>query len=170
MIFWTMGLVTALGGGVLVFMLQPPAPLGRNAGLMTGGVAVSDGTRGRQPASTKDTSLPEIAQAQEQSNVPQAIDLAMPCKGPAEKIFPSSVRQVRLSGDACTAPSSELKSTEIINSANGYAATVFLSGPRSFTTDYISLKIGENRIRALHLYKTGEREEREYRIIVQHRQ
>lgn len=159
-----MGLVTALGGIVSAFMLQPPMPIGQNTGRI----------RDRQPASSiKDTPLPATPQAQaqiqaqRQSDVPQAIDLVVPCKGPVEKILPTSIRQARLSGEVCATPSSKLESTEIINSANGYAATVFLSGPRSFTTDYISLRIGENRIRALHLYKTGEREEREYRLIVQ---
>lgn len=166
MIRWTFVLVLVFGAGTVASMLEPPPQPGK-----------SEAPKGslRGPASLP-MSLKELSQGSTAEEVPldehnqfQAIDLKLGCpngkdgKSKDGGTFADSVRQLRLSGESCV-PGDEIASTEIVNSTNGFSATVFHPSPKTFLTDYISLAKGPNRLRILHIYKKGARIESEYLV------
>lgn len=154
MILWTFALVLAMGTLGASFMLQPPS----------GSIRTSRFGKdaGRHPASATLT----IQELYEGGALSAAADLVLPCpkegsNETAKSTFVEDVRQVRLSGMNCL-KRDEIASTEVRNETNGFSATVFQPAPNSFTTDYITLAKGSNRIRILHIYKRGARIEREH--------
>ncbi len=135
------------------FLLQPPRSL----------VAVNSRTeRGteRSPAAV----VNPIAFGQAPVRVmQQAVDVSLKCQ-PEKLIYDRSVAQIRLSGTPCGDAKAVFVSSEIVNEANGFSATVFHPTDNSFTTDYISLSPGSNKIRIMHQFAKGVREEHEYLI------
>jgi hypothetical protein len=145
MMIWTSGI--ALGLGVLngLVLIEPPplealrlsAP--KNLFINTKTLT----TTNRMPATSSDGTNPP-------AHTP-TIDLELPCSGKTTSID-SSVKQIRLTGHSCE--NHDLNSqTSIVNETNGYTATVFLTDPRSFTSDYISVAEGNNtlKIRLAHV-------------------
>lgn len=165
MIYWTFALVLVLGALNLIIFLQPPRTIAAHSR--------ASHTKVRAPASIghPDYGTPtDLLATTEFSDLVQgqATDLKLPCgeKSSNSSVLPSGIRQVRLSGISCSS-TDEIVSTEIINEANGFSATVFQPTPQTFTTDYISLAKGPNRIRILHIFKKGNRVERDYVVEVQ---
>jgi hypothetical protein len=181
MILWT--LVLAVGLGLLAFgsWLSPVVPLESHFGSAVSSKGL------RAPASTSDNSGSSYAMLPlDQSNLIQAVDFTVSClpevglNGAGLKksksstkasagakelksisaVFAPSVKQIRLSGSICT-PKAELVKSEIENESNGFSATVFVQTPRSYTSDYISLTAGPNRLRIKNVYKDGSIEDRE---------
>lgn len=145
MIIWTSVLVLGLGAVSFFVMVQPPRSLTmKSAGAKK---------KLRTPASAKE--LTALAVAPDKN---QVIDLQLECDQPAVE-FPSTISQVRLIGKAC-GQFSDFATTEIRNEANGYAATVFYPREGTFSSDYVTLSDGANKIRILHVFKRGGREER----------
>jgi hypothetical protein len=176
MIAWTSALVIGLGVLTISSMLQPPpaiakamappvAPPKAQAQAETG---EPDGAT-RSPASQSPDALAYAAIPLDEKNTAQAVDLTLPCPSASakasgrpdptmNKTFGAAVKQIRLTGQACGQKRTPA-STEILNEANGFSATVFHPDDKSFTTDYISLAPGQNRIRILQISKEGHREE-----------
>ncbi len=162
MMFWTAILVVAVGAIATQLMLEPPPG-------MKSAKSVKSARRGPPQVLAKGRGPAAVSEAKVSAQVVddradlQAVDLTLACKGAQTTSFVKGVAQVRLSGEACQSKR-EIASTEVRNEANGFSATVFPTGERSFTTDYMTLAHGMNRIRILHVFKAGGREEREYMI------
>ncbi len=163
MMVWTFVAVVLTGVVVVSSLLSPPSTLvleRKKLALTEPLVETAD----RSPASVDSqfsaTAIDDKGQ--------QALDFTLPCEGSTK--FSKSVVQVRLSGSLCVkqtgrkSPTREIASTEIRNEANGFSATVFYPGKNRFTTDYMSLVPGTNRIRILHVFKQGGKEERDFLI------
>lgn len=73
------------------------------------------------------------------------------------------VQQLRLSGVYCGTQG--VVGSEIKNERNGFSATVFKSSAKSFTTDYMTLTQGENRIRIRHDFEGGAHAETELVVV-----
>jgi len=171
MITWTFVLVVVMGVFVIITMLKPPTPTDelsrsraylraqkqrrakeRRLAAQTMTLASSDSDQ-RIPAS-----FPTGHLTGDHSR--EALDYRIDCQKDNEVHVKKEVKQIRLQGTVCK-PSDEILSSEIRNESNGFSATVFKTSSRAFTTDYISLQNGKNRIRVLHYLKSGGRDELE---------
>ncbi len=130
----------------------------------------ADLARPRGPASRTRPSY--ISESLDNQNNLQAIELPLACRpsnkarGTApEQIYklPENASQVRISGVPCEL--SEIASSEIVNLTNHSSATVFFPKPGHFTTDYLTISPGPNRIHVVHLDSEGEKEEHDYVIL-----
>ena len=178
MIVWTSALVLGLGVLTVHSMLLPPVSIA-NAKAKAPSVEPLNQTKNQAPTNSDEASrnpaslLPDspayAAISLDEKNTAQAVDLTLPCPSQASraskqpdpnmnKTFTAAVKQIRLSGQDC-GPQRNIASTEILNEANGFSATVFHPDDKTFTTDYISLAPGQNRIRILQISKEGHREE-----------
>ncbi len=183
MTIWTAVVVFLFAGAVTFSLLQPPKTIhitdkksNSNAGQASSGAEL--GSRG--PAAA--TFEPQNATAPVDAlNDHQAVDLDLPCGDAAKdqrSLFNHNVVQVRLMSscgkDAERSHHSESKnikreiaSTDIRNQANGFSATVFAEGEQDFSTDYISLSVGENHIHIAQLFKNGEHQDRDLIVVRQ---
>jgi hypothetical protein len=161
-IFLTTAVVISLGAVSVTTMLQPPKSVARlqSANLLPSKVLVAKtSSEDRGPAATQPATFSDAAlQAKN-----QAVDLPLACRGPQEAQLAPGVTLVRLTGTTCTKKGA-IAASEVVNDANGFSATVFPLRETAFTTDYIAVVPGINRIRIVHTFKSGEREEREYLI------
>jgi hypothetical protein len=162
-------LVVALGVVIVLSFLQPPISQDK---LFTSRAYARKQPKPRQLASEKKAPSNSINQAHSTRAIDsaivnggkaQAIEVRLDCSGKNHGLFEKAVNQMRLTGKTC-AKNQEISSTEVHNEANGTSATVFFPTPRSFTTDYISLAPGPNRIRILNFLKNGIREEQEFLV------
>ncbi len=128
MIYWTFGLVAIFGVAVVFFLVQPPATLKRHAATTTG----------RLPAS-----IVEDSGRQDEQAMIRVLDVKVGCEPLTERTVDLNVHQVRVRGDVCNA---NVQSISLVNSANGFSATVFVPDPKRFATDYINLVVGENKL------------------------
>lgn len=171
MITWTFVLVVVMGIFVVVSMLKPPTPMDelshsraylraqkqrlakeRLLAAQTMTLASSDAEQ-RIPAS-----FPTGHSTRAQNR--EALDYRIDCQIENEVHVKKEVKQIRLQGTVCK-PNDEILSSEIRNETNGFSATVFKTSPHAYSTDYISLQNGKNRIRVLHYLKSGGRDELE---------
>lgn len=137
MIFWTTLLVLGLGGIGSLFMLEPPETI------ILAQQRANSLSIGRRPASSS-SPVAEITSLDNQSRF-KAVEFKLPCNSqtPSEQIeFKNGVSQLRLSSDCL----SYGESTKIINTTNGFSATVFQLSATTFTTDYIPLTVGRNEL------------------------
>ena len=74
------------------------------------------------------------------------------------QVFETGRTRFRLKGDNCNASNAPLLSTQILNQSNGYVATIFHKTQTTFTTDYINLNVGENKIKVLFETASGPSE------------
>ena len=58
----------------------------------------------------------------------------------------SSAKQIRLKGSLCGGASAALNTSSIVNRANGFQATLFALDAGTFSSDYISLSAGPNKL------------------------
>ncbi|MES2964704.1 MAG: hypothetical protein V4760_12500 [Bdellovibrionota bacterium] len=149
---WTTVAVVLMGAIVLLTLAQPPSPLRAQLRRPSSIAVISS----RGPAAA----LPTTATSAPESNLPLSVELTLPCEGQSD--YPKKVTQIRLSGSSCSNAHAkrEIVSVELLNDANGFSATVFYPTPKTFTTDYVALVEGENKIKILINYANGEREER----------
>lgn len=77
-------------------------------------------------------------------------------------LYKTASEHARIKGSNC---GFDTELTSVKNSANGYAATVFHQGGETFTTDYMSLAFGENKILIEQKLPTGELRTREITVI-----
>jgi hypothetical protein len=175
MILWTLVLVTVIGGVIGMMCFQPPAP--ESAQLVSPAFARLQRAKARKVARLQaapislDERRPASLHATAQGTVPlialstgdsgSSIDLALGCSDATHSQLEYEIAQVRLTGKLC-APHEEIVSTEVRNTSNGGSATIFYPSERAFTTDYMALSVGENKVRILHTLKNGGREEHEY--------
>lgn len=118
----------------------------------------------RHPASSASSNSNEDlngGQTLQTDQLASSLDISLGCISEKPTRFKNSVAQIRLSGKICE-PNAEIVSTEVRNMSNGASATLFHPQSNTFTTDYLALSVGLNKIRLLHLLKNGSREEREY--------
>ena len=76
--------------------------------------------------------------------------------------FNTPSEHLRLKGKVCGV---DATSTAVRNTANGFAATVFHQGDSGFTTDYISLATGENKIVIEQTLESGQTQTREVTVV-----
>lgn len=167
MIVWTATLVVLVGLISTLTLLSPP-PGFAQAPDETVVLEQPLAPRGREPASINSAVQFDSISLGGKENL-QAVDLHIPCDGMQKTVFTQRVKQLRLKGDSClsestSAKNSSIKKSTIQNAANGFSATVFYPSQKSFTTDYISLSNGINRIVIHHQYVNGKTEDREYII------
>lgn len=156
---WTLGLVIGLGVLSATFLLEPPMTLKNGSHHSAASEARPNH---RSPASIQKETFQGIGSAPSGSNGRfQAVEYELPCQD-NETSFDESVAQVRLSGAPCV--SGEIVASEIKNLSNGFSATVFIRKPASFTTDYISLARGENKVSISHTFSNGSTETRAFVI------
>lgn len=172
MIAWTFVLVVVTGFFIVITMLKPPTPteeLAHSRAYLRAQKQLLLKERGRIAKTlplTADDAIQRIpasfptGHSSRQQNL-EAIDYRIDCQKENRVQLPKDVKQIRLQGSVCK-KNDEIASSEIRNESNGFSATVFGTDSRSFTTDYISLKKGENKIRILHYLKSGGREELEF--------
>ncbi len=169
LIIWTSVLVAALGIVVVFSFLQPPTS---QEALFTSRAYARKHPKMRKLASEVKQATQQVPAANTEKTIDlaiangskaQAIEVKLDCSGVKHGQFENSVNQMRFSGQLC-AQHQEISSTEIHNEANGTSATVFFPTPNSFTTDYITLSPGPNRIRILNFLKNGSREQREFLV------
>jgi len=155
-IIWTAVAVVSMGAIVLFTLAQPPTPLAAKLKRTSSATVASEAPiAARLPAAAMPT-------VDIEDEGPQAVELTLPCDG--KSTYPKAVAQIRFSGAACIAANTkrEIASVELLNDANGFSATVFYPTSKTFTTDYVALSLGENKIKILINYASGEREERSY--------
>ncbi len=158
MIVWTLIAVVVAGVGVFASVLQPPSTI-KQARVARQETKIEH-IDSREPASVQG---PQYSATTIDDRGSQAIDFTIPCEGNSR--FSKNVLQVRLSGSLCLKKKEQIASSEIRNMTNGFGATVFPTGKQdTFTTDYITLANGENRIRIQHILKSGGKVERDFVI------
>ena len=160
MILWTATLVVLVGFLSALTLLRPP-PGFADAPEELVVQAEPLAPKGREPASINSAVKFDAMSLGGKENL-QAVDLKIPCDGVQKTIFTQKVGQLRLKGDSCATENYLIKKSSIQNAANGFVATVFFPSQTSFTTDYISLANGINRIVIRHQFTNGKFEEREY--------
>lgn len=160
MILWTATLVVLVGFISTLTLLRPPPGFEdqQEALVMQ---TESLAPKGREPAAINSAVKFDSMSLGGKTNL-QAVDLKIPCDGIQKTVFTQKVEQLRLKGDSCFTSDWQIKESSIQNAANGFVATVFFPSHRSFTTDYISLANGINRIVIKHQFTNGQFEEREY--------
>lgn len=171
MLVWTFIAVVVMGIGVSFSLLTPPksVTIARNKS-RTEKVALVESSD-RSPASAQ----PQFSALAIDDNGQQALDFTLSCDMQFSR-FAANVAQVRLTGESCLPQAKQLRkpasrqfaSSDIRNEANGFSATVFYPREARFTTDYITLSHGENRISIRHIFSDGAREERDYVIDRSH--
>ena len=157
-IIWTAVAVVSMGAIVLFTLAQPPTPLAAKLKRASPATVASEAPlAARLPAAA-------MPSTEMDDDSPQAVELTLPCEG--KSTYPRAVAQIRLSGSTCIAAYTkrEITSVELLNDANGFSATVFYPTSKTFTTDYVALNEGDNKIKILINYASGEREERSYTI------
>ena len=186
MIAWTFVLVICLGAASFFALVQPPKSFStpelaaRHTSLAPYSVAKVLTDSKRSPASVASSLAGSFAASNAASLInqkDQALELDVNCSdyGPEvqKKDVEAKYSHVRLTGNACLSAKSasrkskkrmekEIVSSEIRNDSNGFTATVFYPKSNKFTTDYIGLRAGLNKIHVAHIYNDGEREEHEY--------
>lgn len=142
-------------------LLRPPPGFEDQEALVSQSEPLALAPKGREPASINSAVKFDAMSLGGKTNL-QAVDLVIPCDGVQKTIFTQKVEQLRIKGDSCFTENWKLKNSSIQNAANGFVATVFFPSQKSFTTDYISLANGINRIVIKHQFTNGKFEEREY--------
>lgn len=148
---WTATAVVLLGALVVFTLAEPPSSL--QAKLRRPSSVAMQSSRG--PAAAH----PPFDTGETSSNAHESVELTLACDV-ARNDYPKQVTQIRFSGASCVNAKREIASVELMNDANGFSATVFYPTVKSFTTDYVALVEGDNKIKILINYSNGEREER----------
>lgn len=74
--------------------------------------------------------------------------------------------QVRIRGTGCLGKENvALQSSTVVNQSNGFVATVFFQKQSRFTTDYIKLAKGKNKLIIENQFSNGKSEKRELEIV-----
>lgn len=87
------------------------------------------------------------------------------CEPPKTAQVGTQIRQIRLRGELCPTTGKTVTNTEIINLTNGFTATVFSPSPSHYSSDYIHLSEGQNRLRYKLNYTDGTSSEAEFNIV-----
>jgi hypothetical protein len=149
MIYWTFGLVAIFGVAVVFSLVQPPTSLKRQP----------SSTTGRVPAS-----IVEDTGTKEEQAMLRVMDLKVGCDLITEQTVEANVHQVRVRGEVCQP---KVQNISLINSANGFSATVFVPDQKRYATDYINLVFGENRLILQLQLADGSVETREVKLTRQ---
>lgn len=147
----TLSLVLLFGAaGTLALFLSRPSH----------GPIANDVEAERAPASLSMTTQPVRASVR---SAPTMAQLDLSCLKNSKESLVTLSKQVRLNGEDCENGTVK-KDYAIKNETNGYSATVFSSKGRNFTTDYIELEPGENKIAFKLTSKDGE--QKDYRVSI----
>lgn len=80
------------------------------------------------------------------------------CPSPSDSVRETQAKRIRLWGPDCSLGLDSAQKTFLINESNGHQGTLFrLDQAHRFTTDYIDLVEGENRIRISQWNGDGQR-------------
>jgi hypothetical protein len=163
MMFWTSVVVIALGVVVTLTMLQP---LTAESALIVSKSYSRIHKKHIALEKRLPSSVPNLFkdEAKISPDSLETVDLKIPCGKIDKSTFAHSVIQARLTGLGCSSEL-DIESTEVRNETNNYSATVFHTNTHAYLTDYITLSQGDNKIRILHVYKNGSKEERSYTIV-----
>lgn len=123
----------------------------------------SIGSLGRfEPIGLKNSTAPNVLNSDiDAKNDAGSVDVSLNCQSTERAQFVNSVAQIRLIGTTCKT-NIDISATEIRNLSNGASATLFYPTPKTYSSDYIALTLGENKLHVSHLFKDGSREEHEY--------
>jgi hypothetical protein len=155
LISWTLVAVVVLGVAAVLSLLQPPQGLQ---------LVASRGATSRSIASISPTATrvePNFSKSLTAEL--QTMDIKATCQPDESVQIAGSIRQIRMSGTTCQSKTKAL-TTVITNVSNGFVATVFHPSAKSFTTDYVTLAKGTNRILVREELKPGQFHEREITI------
>ncbi len=157
MILWTFCLAVGLGIVSYFILIQPPAQFAKQD------VAPVTSGEVRTPAS--DDNISTETTSLDAKNLSQAVEISLNCKTQNKSQFSAGVKLIRITADFCKStkksPQIIVKST-VQNLTNKFMATVFYPSPRTYTTDYISLEPGVNRIEIHHEFQDGSTEDLEF--------
>lgn len=84
------------------------------------------------------------------------------CTPPETTTVAGDIHQLRIRGKFCETSGTQF--AEVLNLTNGFTATVFTPTPNTFTSDYIHLADGPNRLRVTYVLSSGERRVREFAV------
>ena len=134
LILWTLTLVLVFGLLVLLSLLKPPPSY----------------LPARTPAATA-KALASAAEAKDEAEAefggPKILTLTLDCLKAETKALVSAAALMRITGRLCDIPTEP--APEITNLSNGFTATVFFPEKGNFTTDFIELAEGMNRIQVM---------------------
>ncbi len=115
----------------------------------------------REPAAVSTTADPAKEETPTSSNNSQSWDtsLELDCPLAAGQMRQTSAKRIRLVGSLCGSPQASLPTrTFLVNESNGHEGTLFqLAQDGRFTTDFIDLIDGPNRIKITQISDTGQR-------------
>jgi hypothetical protein len=155
-LFATLGLVIVMVFPVALSISaarpEPNSLEGQNQGASPARQPSSLGPDLTPQASIREGSTDEASKAREASTTGEASTLAtrglqisIPCtQTPSGAHLTTPLHAVRLDGQTCL--KLPATATSILNTTNGFAATIFPNRIHHFTTDYIELEPGENQI------------------------
>ncbi len=165
LIIWTFVLVIGLGLLSVFLLLQAPTSLPDKSRGATQ-LYRNQNSPSRDPASIADGKKTVDARLPRKDTPHANNEVFLPCQRPENNPITVFDKQIKITGAICH-PGPDFPSLEIRNKTNGVTATVFIQDGKSFTTDYISLNSGENKIHISHLFKQGTREEHEITLLRQ---
>lgn len=147
----TATVVIVLGVAVVVSLVTPPANT-------TWAAAAKLSAPARAPAMA---TIDPPGNIVDQSLL-QTTEAEIPCQGQID--ISSAVKQVRLKGKLCGAAKTAIKKSEVYNPTNGYTGMVFQLAQAAFTTDYVALARGENKVQIIITLEDGAIDRREITI------
>lgn len=153
---WTAVIAAVLGSLIAVQTFSPP-----------NSAASLKETR---PAPLADVRAPASRVEAPASVEGSPVERAVPCSATEVERVDAQAKQIRLMGEFCNPPKGQaspsgVPETRIVNRTNGFSATAFYPPQGGYTTDYISLAPGENRIEVSHAWPSGARHARVIAIV-----
>jgi hypothetical protein len=118
------------------------------------------GALARAPASV--VALALAPKSEVQKTIERTSTLDLECSLPESTMISTEVLQLRIRGRYCAG--GDFAGAEITNLTNGYTATVFTPEKDAYSSDYVHLSDGQNRLRVIFLLETGERQVKEFAI------
>lgn len=120
----------------------------------------------RAPASLVSMALNANAEPQV-NQLEHTAQIHFDCQIPTETKVEPEVRHLRIEGSLCWLEKGQdqVSSLQIQNSTNGYTATIFQPGPSLFTSDFIHLESGRNRLVMSYKGKSGLLQQKEFWVV-----
>ncbi len=117
--------------------------------------AVAKASSKRQPANFGQPTKVETSSG---DKIPKMAILKLGClpKDSSTALLQSTARQVRIVGSLCHSPKHKLTKSSILNSSNGFEGTTFHLSGSQFTSDFLYLKTGLNKIQFNYSLSSGK--------------
>ena len=153
---WTAVIAVVLGSLAAIQTLTPPPLIAELKEI--------------HPAATQDPRAPASRVEGPTSVDDSPVERAVPCAATQIERVDAHAKQIRFTGEFCNSTkggpnTTGVPQTRIVNRTNGFSATAFFPPQGGYTTDYISLAPGENRIEVSHAWPSGARTTMEIAIV-----